>query len=188
MLLILQAYVTGMPAAKAHTPSSNTCCKTSTPNPFLVLKQIIVLGPPETERLFTNCVLYTINKTIHIHFRSVGFCTQNITNIPFHCIHIRILKSHDGKHSFWNRNSSTYVPLHVIRCTTSIIQTTLSAGPQELMCCSNNRDWAWHNSRGDETVLQKSESSFLHSFFCGDLLWWWKFCRHLQRRNVPLTN
>ena len=41
-----------------------------------------------------------------------------------------------------------YVPLHVIHCTTSIIQTTFSAGPKEQMCCSNNREWAWCNSRG----------------------------------------
>jgi len=40
MLLLLQAYVTGMSAANAHTPSSNTCCKTSTPTSFLVLKEI----------------------------------------------------------------------------------------------------------------------------------------------------
>jgi hypothetical protein len=127
------------------------------------------VGPSDTERLFTNCVLKTTNKTIYIQFRSVGFCTQNITNIPFQCIHICTVRSHDGKHSFWNRNSFMYMPLHIIRCTTSIIRTTFSAGPQELMCCSNNREWAWHNSRGDETVLQKSESSFLHSFLCGDL-------------------
>ena len=52
----------------------------------LRIKKIIVLGPSETERLFTNCVLKTINKTIHIHFRSAGFCTQNTTNIPFRYI------------------------------------------------------------------------------------------------------
>jgi hypothetical protein len=33
----------------------------------------------------------------YIHFRSIGFCTDNITNIPFHCTHICILRSHDGK-------------------------------------------------------------------------------------------